>query len=153
MDEQVCVREQLVQRRAAIGLCGVHNDAALVGVDGGEQAPRQRRAVIGAAAGDGSGLDAFTVGSERPTTARGVASRRLHLDDVGAQVGEQLGRPRRRHHLSHLDDTDAVETARGHRSVRLAAVRPWTALDRSTSLRLHTGTFGRGPVGLKAIRA
>ena len=50
---------------------------------------------------------------EWPVTARGVTGGRLHLDDVGAEVGEQPGRVRRGDVLAPLDDAEAGQGSGG----------------------------------------
>ncbi len=42
---------------------------------------------------------------------RGLASRRLHLDDVGAHVAEQHAAEGTGHDLGQVDDADALEGA------------------------------------------
>ena len=130
VDEQVCVREQLSQRRSAVRTREVHNHAALVRVDCGEQP---------AHLASGRVVRVIRIAwCERPSHARPVALGRFDLDDVGTEIGEQLGRPWCSHHLAQLDDADAVETVRGHQVV-------------GRSFDVRTGAPGpRAPLGLRA---
>ena len=54
--------------------------------------------------------------ARRPAAERAqqVASRRLHLDDLGAVVGEVERRRRTDHHRGEIDDADAGERAAAH---------------------------------------
>ena len=99
--EQVGVDEQAIQRGTAFGVGEVRGHAALVGVDGREQPAHRIRVCL--------------TRWQWPAPACPIAAGGLDLDDLSAQIGEQLGRPRCRHHLPHLDDTNAVKAARRHR--------------------------------------
>jgi hypothetical protein len=52
------------------------------------------------------------VGRERPQPARRVTGQRLDLDDLGAEVGQQLRRVGRRDQLAQLDDLQALDGLR-----------------------------------------
>ena len=55
-------------------------------------------------------LFSLTIGES--SVAQDVTRGRLHLDDVGALVGEQPRREGARDHLREVDDADSVEGTR-----------------------------------------
>ena len=61
---------------------------------------------------------AFGMGNvvrERAAPSGRVAARRLHLDDVGAEFGQQFGAEGGGDHLAPLNDANALQWRRGHR--------------------------------------
>ena len=95
-DENVGGFQQAVERVEADVGSGVQGYAALALVDEEEQP---------AAFGMGN-----AVGIGAAATSR-VAVGRLHLDDIGAQFGQQLGAEGSGDHLAPLNDADALERA------------------------------------------
>src|SRR5215470_15073367 len=95
----VGARGELEKRGAARGLLEVEDHAALVAIAGEEEGAHARIA--------------------RGTQAtRRVAFRRLHLDDVGAQVAQGLGRPGSENDRGHVEHPHAVERS-GHERPRV----------------------------------
>ncbi|MNR06974.1 hypothetical protein D3C85_1230740 [compost metagenome] len=90
VDEHVGIRGEPQQRLAAIGLLEVQHHAALAAIGVQEDATH---------AGIPAGPDA----------AHRVAAGRLDLDDVGAQVAEDLGGIGPHQHRGHVDDAHTVE--------------------------------------------
>ena len=95
---------ELEEGGPAARLLEIEHDAPLVAVAGEEEGAHAR----------------MPRGTE---PARGVALRRLDLDDVGAQVTQGLGRPRTEDDRGHVDDPHAVERS-GHEAPRLDEAGP-----------------------------
>ena len=70
----------------------------------------ERQRMLAAVAGDEV---ARLAGRQRRQLAHGVALDGLHLDDVGAALGENLRAEGNGDELAELDDLDAGERARG----------------------------------------
>ena len=98
LDQHVGALEQAQQRRAPGRAAQVDADAGLAAVEAVE-------------------IGALPAPERRPPGAGLVARRRLHLDHVGAVVGEQLGAERPRENAGEVDDPEAGE--RRPRSFRL----------------------------------
>ena len=94
LDEHVGALDQPYQRRLAGVRFHVEGGAALVAVHHGE----------------GGGFPVVDGLVAADIVAMGQA---LHLDHVGAHVGQQKPARRRRHDVAHLDDADARKQARG----------------------------------------
>ena len=93
VDEEIGVGQQAVEVRAARIGAKVEDDRALVAIDRCEI----RAAPVGRIAPP-----------RRPPRARLVALRRLDLDDVGAEVGEEHRRERAGQDAARVDHADAV---------------------------------------------
>jgi hypothetical protein len=97
VDEQVGRRQQAIERGATIVGLQVEHDAALVAVDAHEV----RAEAVGRVAPP-----------RRPPAPRLVARRRLDLDDVGAEIGEEHRGERPGQDSAGVDDPDALERER-----------------------------------------
>ncbi len=96
LDERVRPFDEPQQRVAAVGGLEVEHDAALVAVDAGEVAAVRPLAVLP---------------RERPAVARHVPGRRLDLDHVRAEVGQQHRAERPGQRLRGVDDPQARQRA------------------------------------------
>jgi hypothetical protein len=92
LHQHVEVFDQLQEQRAPLGLAHVQRDAALAAV---ADLPVQRHAFL----------------HRRQRAQRVAAVWQLQLHDLGAVVGAQRGRERRREHGGHVEDADARERA------------------------------------------
>ena len=98
LDHDVCGLGEPAEEVAAVVLAEVERDGALVGVE----VPEAQR-----------GLTAGVVGMEGRESTRGVAARRLDLDHVGAEVGEQLAGVVS-HFGGEIEHAHAVESCGSH---------------------------------------
>ena len=93
------------------------------------------------------------VAMERPLPTQGRTGRRLHLDDLGAIVGQQAGAEGARDVLADVEDADAVESAYGQRGLLW---KSWGLGSGQTTARAPCGSivlgrdFDAAPIGFVA---
>lgn len=116
LDDDVGVVDQAQQYVAGLGLLQVQHERPLVAIG-----RLEHPAVVAG----------FVVGGERAGVAEEVAARRLHLDHVGALVGEQRRAERPGEGLGEVDDPHPVEGAAGS-GVHAVASRPSSARPMTT---------------------
>jgi len=92
LGEHVDVREEAAHQRAPLGVPQVERDALLVAVEREEG-------------------DRHAVGGGVPVAALVARARRLDLDHLGAQVGEDRGAERPGQEAGQVEDADAGERA------------------------------------------
>src|SRR5207245_986753 len=124
LEHDVRVADQRREPLDGLAVLEVHDDRALVGVDGekaGRRALPERRAPL----------------------ARVVALGALDLDDVGTEVREDLAGHRPGQRLSDLDDTDAVQHRRAHRNSARAMTMRCTSEGPSPMRRTRASRYQR----------
>ena len=94
LDHHVGGRGQAVHGRLALGALEVERQAALVAVEGGEEARRKA--------------------AEPPRVV--AARRRLHLHHVGAELGEHQAGRRAHHRMAELENLQPGQRRRGHQA-------------------------------------
>jgi hypothetical protein len=89
-NQHVALNDQPVEDFLALGMLGIDGDGALVAVEHGE-------------------IEAVGVRHVAQLAARDIANTGpLHLDDVGAHVGEKLRARRARLHVGEVEDAHAI---------------------------------------------